>query len=43
MLAHGMVATVFPWDGLWLDIGRPEDYERATEEFETHRDLLLPT
>jgi NDP-sugar pyrophosphorylase family protein len=43
MLAHGMVATVFPWDGLWLDIGRPEDYERATEEFETHKDLLLPT
>ena len=42
MLARDMVAQVFPWDGLWLDIGRPEDYERATNEFQKNRSLLLP-
>ena len=24
-------------DDLWLDIGRPEDYQTATDQFETHR------
>jgi len=28
--------------GLWLDIGRREDYDNATEIFEKHRDQLLP-
>jgi NDP-mannose synthase len=30
------------YDGFWLDIGRPDDYERATEEFERQRARLLP-
>jgi len=25
---------VYPYDGYWLDIGRPEDYERANEDIE---------
>ena len=29
-------------DGLWLDIGRHEDYEQATEMLDKHRELLLP-
>jgi NDP-sugar pyrophosphorylase family protein len=29
-------------DGIWLDIGRHEDYERATEIFTTQQDRLLP-
>jgi mannose-1-phosphate guanylyltransferase len=29
------------FDGYWLDIGRPDDYDRANAEFTTHRDLLL--
>lgn len=29
-------------DGLWLDIGRPEDYENATDVFERNRARFLP-
>ncbi len=25
---------VYPYDGYWLDIGRPEDYEKASEDIE---------
>jgi NDP-sugar pyrophosphorylase family protein len=28
--------------GYWLDIGRPEDYERANRDFESLRPVLLP-
>lgn len=31
----------YPYDGYWLDIGRPDDYERSIEEFETYRDRFL--
>lgn len=36
--------TVNAWrsDAYWLDIGRHDDYERATEEFERMRHRLLP-
>jgi len=27
--------NVYPFDGYWLDIGRPEDFERANQEIET--------
>lgn len=30
------------FDGLWLDIGRPEDYASASSLFEQHRARLLP-
>jgi NDP-sugar pyrophosphorylase family protein len=26
----------------WLDIGRPDDYERAVEEFERSKAVYLP-
>ena len=29
------------FNGYWLDIGRPDDYEQATEEFEKLRDKFL--
>jgi NDP-sugar pyrophosphorylase family protein len=35
------VAT-YPFEGYWLDIGRPDDYENAVNEFEQKRDLFLP-
>ncbi|AZM56123.1 nucleoside-diphosphate-sugar pyrophosphorylase [Streptomyces sp. WAC 01529] len=31
----------YEFDGYWLDIGRPDDYDRANAEFTTHRSLLL--
>jgi len=31
----------YPFDGYWLDIGRPEDYELAIEEFEKYKSELL--
>jgi NDP-sugar pyrophosphorylase family protein len=31
------------FDGLWLDIGRPEDYASAGCLFEQHRERLLPS
>lgn len=31
LLAEQVAIHAFPYDGFWLDIGRPEDYERALE------------
>lgn len=32
LLAKGKIIKVYPYDGYWLDIGRPEDYERANKD-----------
>ncbi len=32
----------YPFDGYWLDIGRPDDYARSIEEFERYKDRFLP-
>ncbi len=42
MLARGEPVRVEPYGGYWLDIGRPDDYERAIDEFERYRKRLLP-
>lgn len=31
----------YPFDGYWLDIGRPDDYELSIREFEEHKDRFL--
>lgn len=33
-LRDGLRLEAVPFDGYWLDIGRPEDYDRANQEFE---------
>jgi len=33
LIAAGEPVGSFPYDGLWLDIGRSEDYERAIDEY----------
>ena len=33
---------VHPFGGYWLDIGRPDDYDTANEEWDRLRPLLLP-
>ncbi len=32
----------FPFDGYWLDIGRPEDYDRANADFDRYIGMLMP-
>lgn len=35
LIDNRILPRVFEYDGYWLDIGRPEDYEKAIEEFST--------
>ncbi len=42
LLARGERVASYPFEGYWLDIGRPDDYATAIDEFETHRSLFLP-
>lgn len=43
LLAAGEHVAVYPFSGYWLDIGRPDDFARAVEEFEARRDEFLPS
>jgi NDP-sugar pyrophosphorylase family protein len=42
LLAADEEVAAYPFDGIWLDIGRLDDYERAVAEFEQHRAEFLP-
>ncbi len=41
LLADGRRVIGYRFEGYWLDIGRPDDYERACAEFERLRPLFL--
>lgn len=41
LINNGESVTVDPYDGYWLDIGRPEDYMKATEDFEEKKDCFI--
>lgn len=41
LLREGRRVDVCPYDGYWLDIGRPDDYMRAVEEFDQNRVRFL--
>lgn len=41
LLAAGKQAAVRKFDGYWLDIGRPDDYMQAIEEFEQMKPRFL--
>lgn len=41
LMSKGEKVKVQPFDGYWLDIGRPDDYMQAIEEFETLKDKFL--
>lgn len=43
LLAAGEFVGVYPFAGYWLDIGRPDDFARAVEEFEARRGEFLPS
>lgn len=40
MLDNEWPVQTFPWDGYWLDIGRPDDYERANGDIATYQSWL---
>lgn len=42
MLAAGEKVVTYPFDGYWQDLGRPDDYEQATNDFDRMRALFLP-
>jgi NDP-sugar pyrophosphorylase family protein len=42
LLRAGRSVGCYRYDGLWLDIGRTDDYQVATETFEMYRDRFLP-
>jgi len=42
LLGKDEPVAVEPYEGFWLDIGRPDDYVRAVEEFEQRRQQFLP-
>lgn len=42
MIADGHPVHVETHEGYWLDIGRPDDYMQAIDEFAVRKDLFLP-
>ncbi len=42
LIRRGRPIRAHPFGGLWLDIGRQDDYAKAIETFETQRDRFLP-
>lgn len=43
LIRAGKNARVRKFDGYWLDIGRPDDYMQAIEEFEAKKGIFLGT
>ncbi|MFE7901499.1 NDP-sugar synthase [Streptomyces sp. NPDC057424] len=41
LLKTGNQPHAYAFDGYWLDIGRPDDYDRANAEFTSRKSLLL--
>ncbi len=42
LIEHGEKVSSYRFDGHWLDIGRPDDYQEAIRQFEAHRTEFLP-
>jgi len=42
LLARRDRPRAYPFNGYWLDIGRPDDYDEANRTFEELRSILLP-
>ncbi len=41
LLESGETIVGYPYEGYWLDIGRPDDYEQAVRDFEEMRSRFL--
>ena len=42
LLAAGERVVGYPFDGYWMDLGNPEDYQQANRDFEKMRAQFLP-
>lgn len=42
MIASGEKVVGYAFDGYWMDLGRPDDYAQAAEDFVKMRDQFLP-
>jgi NDP-mannose synthase len=42
LMSASQKVKVLPFKGYWLDIGRPDDYMQAIEEFESKKNIFLP-
>ena len=42
LIKSGEKVVGYPFDGYWLDLGRPDDYELAVQDFEKMRTEFLP-
>lgn len=42
LLREGQPVATYPFSGYWQDIGRPDDYAKAMEDFEQHLPRFLP-
>ena len=43
LLDRGELPASYHFNGYWLDIGRPEDYDEANRSFDTLKPILMPT
>jgi NDP-sugar pyrophosphorylase family protein len=41
LIAKGEKVVHLPYDGYWKDLGRPDDYEQATQDFSSMRSQFL--
>ncbi len=42
LIAAGEKVVAYPFDGYWMDLGRPDDYEKANEDFNNMKLQFLP-
>ncbi len=42
LLVDGRNVVSYPFDDYWMDLGRPDDYEQAVQDFERLRTQFLP-
>jgi NDP-sugar pyrophosphorylase family protein len=42
LISAGEKVIGFPYKGYWQDLGRPDDYENATRDFDSMRTNFLP-
>jgi len=42
LIAAGEKVVTYPFDGYWMDLGRPDDYLKANEDFNTMKLQFLP-